>query len=125
VEETKLYLKNWWKCSSLKVDSLTLKKCYEIENKMNNDNYIEKKEISKNEYYTDRKWRRFKIYDWRDTSYLDEGFSCVKKRYCSKMDSCKEATFYYKECWAKGFDRDKDLIPCENICWEKIKHYEY
>ena len=84
---------------------------------------IKKEEVKKvqNEYYTDKKWRRFKYYDINDKSYLNKWFSCSKKKYCKNMSSCEEATYYYKVCWAKWFDRDNDYIPCENICWEKIK----
>jgi len=60
-------------------------------------------------------------YNTNDTSYLNMWFSCEKQKYCKYMTSCEEATYYYKVCWAKSFDRDLDLIPCEDICWTQIK----
>ena len=102
------------------IDSLLF---WEEKDKINDTEKDLKKSVD--EYYTDNKWRKFKIYDPRDKSYLNKWFSCkTKNKYCKEMDSCEEATYYYKVCGAKWFDRDKDLIPCENICWEKIKHYE-
>ena len=43
-------------------------------------------------------------------------FSCGKKRFCNKMNSCKEANFYLKKCGLKRLDRDNDGIPCESLC---------
>ncbi len=54
--------------------------------------------------------------------YLNMGFNCEIKapKYCTKVKSCEEATFFWKECWKTNFDRDIDQIPCENVCWEQI-----
>lgn len=58
-------------------------------------------------------------YNAEDTSYLDMGFTCNKRKYCSYMDSCDEVKYFFYQCWAKTFDRDKDWIPCESICWQE------
>lgn len=45
------------------------------------------------------------------------GFSCSeRKKYCKEMSSCVEARFYLEQCGMSRFDRDKDGIPCENVC---------
>lgn len=44
-------------------------------------------------------------------------FSCSDgKKYCKEMTSCAEARFYLKQCGMTRLDRDKDGIPCENVC---------
>ena len=58
-------------------------------------------------------------YDPFDESYLDMGFTCNKRKYCSYMDSCSEVKYFFYVCGAKTFDRDKDWIPCESICWQE------
>lgn len=60
-------------------------------------------------------------YDSVDMSYLNMWFNCEKPKYCTQMTSCEEATYYYKVCWVKSFDRDEDLIPCESLCWTQMK----
>lgn len=60
-------------------------------------------------------------YNPNNTSYLNMWFDCKKQKYCKYMSSCEEATYYYKVCWAKSFDKDLDSIPCEDICWTQIK----
>lgn len=52
--------------------------------------------------------------------YLNMWFSCEKPKYCKYMETCDEVKYYYNVCWAKWFDWDKDLIPCESICWVEI-----
>jgi endonuclease YncB( thermonuclease family) len=42
--------------------------------------------------------------------------ACGKKRYCSQMKSCEEATFYLRQCRIKTLDQDGDGTPCENLC---------
>ncbi|WP_295514958.1 thermonuclease family protein [uncultured Pseudomonas sp.] len=45
------------------------------------------------------------------------GFSCDGgKKYCKDMSSCAEARFYLEQCGMSRLDRDKDGIPCENVC---------
>ena len=44
-------------------------------------------------------------------------FDC-SKRYCKEMKSCEEAYHYLRNCGRSGFDRDRDGIPCENVCKE-------
>lgn len=46
-------------------------------------------------------------------------FDCEKK-YCKKMSSCSEAYYKFTECGAKGLDRDKDGVPCENVCGKTV-----
>ncbi len=41
---------------------------------------------------------------------------CGRKRHCSKMVSCDEARFYFTFCGDRTLDRNKDGIPCENLC---------
>lgn len=47
-------------------------------------------------------------------------FDC-KKKYCKKMRSCAEACYKFKVCGHKRLDRDRDKIPCENICKRPCK----
>ncbi len=37
-------------------------------------------------------------------------------RYCKLMRSCQQACFALRQCGRFGLDRDRDGIPCENIC---------
>jgi endonuclease YncB( thermonuclease family) len=41
---------------------------------------------------------------------------CGKKRHCAEMTSCDEAHFYLTRCGVKSLDRNKDGVPCENLC---------
>ncbi|MFY9085392.1 excalibur calcium-binding domain-containing protein [Aliarcobacter cryaerophilus] len=41
---------------------------------------------------------------------------CKEKKYCKDMKSCKEAIFHLEVCGNKKLDKDRDGIPCENIC---------
>ena len=43
-------------------------------------------------------------------------FKCDKKKYCKHISSCAEAMFLLNQCGIKRLDRDKDGVPCENIC---------
>lgn len=45
-------------------------------------------------------------------------FDCSKK-YCKEMSSCEEAYHYLNKCGRSSFDRDKDGVPCENVCGGK------
>ncbi|MGD9807332.1 MAG: thermonuclease family protein [Deferribacterales bacterium] len=49
-------------------------------------------------------------------AYAPPAFKCGAKTKCSQMSSCEEAYFYLQKCGLNGLDRDKDGIPCENIC---------
>jgi hypothetical protein len=44
----------------------------------------------------------------------------AKGVYCKHMTSCKEACKYYNQGYFK-LDRDKDGIPCENVCSSPCK----
>lgn len=47
----------------------------------------------------------------------DNSFSCGEgKKYCKQMSSCSEARFYLQQCGISSLDRDRDGIPCENVC---------
>jgi len=47
-------------------------------------------------------------------------YSCTKKR-CSEMSSCDEACYQFVKCGFSRLDRDKDQIPCENVCSRPCK----
>ena len=49
-------------------------------------------------------------------AYAPPAYKCGAKTKCSQMSSCDEAYFYLQECGLTRLDRDKDGIPCENIC---------
>ncbi len=44
---------------------------------------------------------------------------CAKKRRCSQMTSCDEASFYFTRCGVKTLDGNHDGVPCENLCGAK------
>jgi len=44
------------------------------------------------------------------------GFTCGSKKTCGQMTSCAEAKFYLNNCGVSSLDRDKDGIPCEDLC---------
>ena len=46
----------------------------------------------------------------------DKKEQCKEKKYCKDMKSCKEAIFHLEVCGNKKLDKDRDGIPCENIC---------
>jgi len=46
----------------------------------------------------------------------NDGYSCGTKRYCTQMNSCDEAFFYYETCGVKRLDGDHDGVPCESLC---------
>lgn len=41
-------------------------------------------------------------------------FSCDGRRYCSQMTSCKEATYFLRNCPGTEMDGDGDGVPCES-----------
>ncbi|MFZ7109592.1 excalibur calcium-binding domain-containing protein [Avibacterium avium] len=41
--------------------------------------------------------------------------------YCKQMKSCEQARFYLNQCSAYRLDRDRDGVPCENVCGKKRK----
>ena len=49
-------------------------------------------------------------------SRIQAGPSCGSKRYCTEMNSCDEAQFYYRQCGVSRLDGDSDGTPCESIC---------
>ena len=42
--------------------------------------------------------------------------TCGQKRHCSQMSSCDEAHFYLTHCGVKSLDRNKNGMPCEELC---------
>ena len=50
-------------------------------------------------------------------------FDCARK-YCKRMSSCAEAHHKYSVCNYKSLDRDKDGIPCENLCGDSLTIYK-
>jgi endonuclease YncB( thermonuclease family) len=56
-------------------------------------------------------------YQRQDRTYQTSSkYVCGKKYYCSQMESCEEAMFYYTVCGLKRLDGDNDGIPCEILC---------
>ena len=50
----------------------------------------------------------------------EKQFHCdPSKRYCKQMENCAEARYYLAHCGRKHFDRNRDGIPCENVCGEQ------
>ncbi|WP_109077307.1 excalibur calcium-binding domain-containing protein [Aggregatibacter kilianii] len=45
-----------------------------------------------------------------------EKLSCGEQKYCKEMRSCSEAKYHLNVCGEGRLDRDKDGIPCENVC---------
>ena len=42
-------------------------------------------------------------------------YNCQRK-YCKYMVNCKEAYYKLNTCGHSSLDRDRDGVPCENIC---------
>jgi len=76
-------------------------------------------------------WRKdeegSKTKDWtylyNDTCSVDtppnnggDGYTCGSKRYCTEMNSCDEAMYYFETCNLDRLDGDNDGIPCESLC---------
>jgi endonuclease YncB( thermonuclease family) len=51
----------------------------------------------------------------KEAESMDQS-KCRIKKTCPQMSSCEEAKFYLTVCGHKARDRDKDGIPCENVC---------
>ena len=52
-----------------------------------------------------------------DETQSKQKFSCSDMpRYCKHMDSCEQAEFALEHCGMSKLDRDRDGIPCENVC---------
>ena len=45
---------------------------------------------------------------------------CSQVPYCKYVKSCSDAMFYLEVCGAGRLDRDKDGIPCENLCGQRL-----
>jgi len=57
-----------------------------------------------------------KYYERPAKTYSESKYVCGKKYYCSQMESCEEAMFYYTVCGLKRLDGDNDGVPCETLC---------
>ena len=63
--------------------------------------------------------------EWRKThatsqqQYGVQNDICGSKRYCSQMSSCDEANFYLSHCNARSLDKNRNGVPCENLCSAK------
>jgi len=42
-------------------------------------------------------------------------YNC-QREYCKYMSSCAEAIYKWRTCGHASLDRDRDGVPCENIC---------
>ncbi len=71
---------------------------------------------SYSKHHSTKKVRKHKTTKVRKHKSSRVTTSCGSKRYCKQMTSCKEARYYFKQCGLKKLDRDKDGIPCENVC---------
>jgi len=43
-------------------------------------------------------------------------YECGTKTFCTEMNSCEEAKYFYSFCGLLRLDGDKDGIPCESLC---------
>lgn len=43
-------------------------------------------------------------------------YNCSHDKKCKYMKSCAEARYQFEKCGNVSLDRDKDGIPCENLC---------
>ncbi|MGB4922941.1 MAG: thermonuclease family protein [Candidatus Nitrotoga sp.] len=48
--------------------------------------------------------------------YAAQNSICGSKRHCSQINSCEEANFYLSHCNARSLDKNRDGVPCENLC---------
>jgi endonuclease YncB( thermonuclease family) len=51
-----------------------------------------------------------------DNGNGDGDYSCGSKKYCTQMNSCDEAYFYFESCGLDRLDGDNDGVPCESLC---------
>lgn len=47
---------------------------------------------------------------------IGEEYSCGTKQFCTEMNNCDEAMYYYEACNVSSLDGDKDGVPCEELC---------
>ena len=64
-----------------------------------------------------RNWR--KAHAAPQQQHVVQNDLCGSKRYCSQMNSCDEANFYLSQCNVKSLDKNRDGVPCENLCRAK------
>jgi micrococcal nuclease len=64
-----------------------------------------------------KEWRR--THATSQQQYGVRNDICGSKRYCSQMSSCDEANFYLSHCNAKSLDKNRNGVPCENLCSAK------
>ncbi len=51
------------------------------------------------------------------------GQTCERHPTCTKMRSCAEADFYFRQCGDTERDGDGDGIPCEDLCGKTMADY--
>lgn len=61
-----------------------------------------------------REWR--KAHTAPQQQHVVQNNLCGSKRYCSQMNSCEEANFYLSHCNAMSLDKNRNGVPCENLC---------
>lgn len=53
-----------------------------------------------------------------------QDWSCNRRPTCTKMKSCAEADFYFRQCGHFERDGDNDGIPCEALCGDTMQLYQ-
>jgi hypothetical protein len=48
---------------------------------------------------------------------------CAEEKLCTRMRSCAEADYYFRQCGHSKRDADNDGIPCESICGDTMEMY--
>ncbi len=43
-------------------------------------------------------------------------YNCSKEKTCKQIRSCEEAYYLLNQCGHRKRDKDKDGVPCENLC---------
>lgn len=60
--------------------------------------------------------------EWRNThatpqqQHAEQNNLCGSKQHCSQMNSCDEANYYLSHCNVPSLDKNRNGIPCENLC---------
>ena len=62
-----------------------------------------------------KKTKKKKTSRKKSTKKSNGKYNC-QREYCKYMTSCKEAYYKLNTCGHSSLDRDRDGVPCENIC---------
>lgn len=60
--------------------------------------------------------------EWRNTHatprphQAEQSNLCGSKQHCSQMNSCDEAKFYLTHCNVLALDKNRNGVPCEQLC---------